>query len=216
MIAARRRSPSSSAPSGARAASAGFLLTIAADIARWRRARTSARRIPVAGSGEKMDETMAKKAAEDVAAYARTLASRRHRNVDARRGGRDARAARSPRRRRSTRRRRSSTSWPPDIPELLQKLDGRTVTPVRRRDDRAENRRALAWSLSTMSLRQRVLSAIAHPNVAYLLLSLGTLGLTIELWSPGRRAARRRGRTLPAAGVLRVAGAARELSPDCC
>jgi membrane-bound serine protease (ClpP class) len=36
-----------------------------------------------------------------------------------------------------------------------------------------------------MSLRQRLLSAIAHPNVAYILLSLGTLGLTIELWSPG-------------------------------
>ena len=36
-----------------------------------------------------------------------------------------------------------------------------------------------------MSRRQRVLSAIAHPNVAYILLSLGTLGLTIELWSPG-------------------------------
>jgi membrane-bound serine protease (ClpP class) len=36
-----------------------------------------------------------------------------------------------------------------------------------------------------MSLRQRILSAVAHPNVAYLLLSLGTLGLTIELWSPG-------------------------------
>jgi membrane-bound serine protease (ClpP class) len=37
----------------------------------------------------------------------------------------------------------------------------------------------------TMNLRQRVLSAIAHPNIAYLLLSLGMLGLTIELWSPG-------------------------------
>ena len=36
-----------------------------------------------------------------------------------------------------------------------------------------------------MSWRQRVLSAIAHPNVAYLLLSLGMLGLTIELWNPG-------------------------------
>ena len=36
-----------------------------------------------------------------------------------------------------------------------------------------------------MTWRQRVLSAIAHPNVAYILLSLGTLGLTIELWSPG-------------------------------
>jgi len=36
-----------------------------------------------------------------------------------------------------------------------------------------------------MTLRQRVLSAIAHPNIAYLLLTLGTLGITIELWSPG-------------------------------
>src|SRR5687768_12748114 len=36
-----------------------------------------------------------------------------------------------------------------------------------------------------MNLRQRVLSAVANPNIAYLLLSLGTLGLTIELWNPG-------------------------------
>ena len=36
-----------------------------------------------------------------------------------------------------------------------------------------------------MTLRQRILSALAHPNIAYLLLSLGTLGLTIELWNPG-------------------------------
>jgi len=36
-----------------------------------------------------------------------------------------------------------------------------------------------------MSWPQRVLSAIAHPQIAYLLLTLGTLGLTIEFWSPG-------------------------------
>ena len=36
-----------------------------------------------------------------------------------------------------------------------------------------------------MSWRQRLLSTIAHPQIAYLLFSLGTLGLTIELWSPG-------------------------------
>ena len=36
-----------------------------------------------------------------------------------------------------------------------------------------------------MTLAQRILSAIAHPQIAYLLLTLGTLGLTIELWSPG-------------------------------
>jgi membrane-bound serine protease (ClpP class) len=36
-----------------------------------------------------------------------------------------------------------------------------------------------------MTLPQQILSAIAHPQIAYLLLTLGTLGLTIELWSPG-------------------------------
>ena len=36
-----------------------------------------------------------------------------------------------------------------------------------------------------MTWRQRLLSAIAHPQIAVLLLSLGTLGLTIELWNPG-------------------------------
>ena len=36
-----------------------------------------------------------------------------------------------------------------------------------------------------MTFRQRVLSTLAHPNIAYILLSLGVLGLTIELWSPG-------------------------------
>jgi membrane-bound serine protease (ClpP class) len=69
------------APSGARAASAGFLVTIASDVAVMAPGTHIGAAHPVAGNGERMDETMAKKAAEDVAAYARTLASRRHRNV---------------------------------------------------------------------------------------------------------------------------------------
>jgi len=69
------------APSGARAASAGFLLIIAADIAAMAPGTHIGAAHPVAGSGEKMDEAVAKKAAEDVAAYARTLAARRRRNV---------------------------------------------------------------------------------------------------------------------------------------
>ena len=36
-----------------------------------------------------------------------------------------------------------------------------------------------------MSRRQRFLSAIAHPQIAYLLLTLGILGLTVEFWNPG-------------------------------
>src|SRR5256714_8581541 len=69
------------APSGARAASAGFLLTIAADVAAMAPGTHMGAAHPVSGGGEKMDETMARKAAADVAAYVRTLATRRHRNA---------------------------------------------------------------------------------------------------------------------------------------
>src|SRR4029079_6271953 len=64
------------------------------------------------------------------------------------------------------------------------KLDGRTV--------KLFNGAAVTLKLTDAEVRtiemswpQRVLSAIAHPQIAYLLLTLGTLGLTIELWSPG-------------------------------
>ncbi|PYR25966.1 MAG: serine protease [Acidobacteria bacterium] len=170
-------------PSGTRAASAGFLLTIAADVAAMAPGTHIGAAHPVAGSGEKMDETMAKKVTEDLAAYARTLASRRHRNMKlAEQAVSESRAF--------TDEEALGASPPlidivaPDIAELLRKLDGRTVTrfdgtPVVLRTAGA---RVVAID---MNWRQRLLSAIAHPNVAYILLSLGTLGLTIELWSPG-------------------------------
>ena len=69
-------------PSGARAASAGFILTIAADVAAMSPGTHIGAAHPVEGGGPKMDEIMSKKATEDSAAYARTLATRRHRNVE--------------------------------------------------------------------------------------------------------------------------------------
>ena len=170
-------------PSGARAASAGFLLTIAADVAAMAPGTHIGAAHPVEGSGQLVDETMAKKVAADVAAYARTLANKRHRNVAlAEDAVNNSRAF--------TEEEALNASPPlidlvvPDIPELLRRLDGRTVT----RFDGATIvlRTAGAQVVPIeMTLRQRVLSAIAHPEVAYLLLTLGTLGLTIELWSPG-------------------------------
>jgi membrane-bound serine protease (ClpP class) len=171
------------APAGARAASAGFLLTIAADIAAMAPGTHIGAAHPVAGNGEKMDETIAKKVAEDLAAYARTLASHRHRNA--------ALAALAVTESRAFTEEEALDASPPlidvvaaDIPELLKKLDGRSVTRFDGSTVMLRTDGARVVPL-TMSLRQRVLSAIAHPNVAYLLLSLGTLGLTIELWSPG-------------------------------
>ncbi len=170
-------------PSGSRAASAGFLLTIAADVAAMAPGTHIGAAHPVAGNGQPMDETTATKSTEDVAAYVRTLASTRHRNVDL-----AAEAVRSSRAFTET---EAMSASPPlidlvaaDVPSLLTALEGREI---RRFDGRME-RLALTGARTVpvpMSLRQRILSAIAHPNVAYLLLSLGMLGLTVEFWSPG-------------------------------
>lgn len=171
-------------PSGARAASAGFILAIASDVTAMAPGTHIGAAHPVSGGGEPMDEVMSKKAAADVAAYVRTLATGRQRNVTL--------AEEAVNLSRAFTETEALEASPPlvdliasDVPDLLQKLDGRTV---RRFDGKTTVVLATAGApvvTLEMSLRQRVLSAIAHPNIAYLLLSLGMLGLTIELWTPG-------------------------------
>jgi membrane-bound serine protease (ClpP class) len=171
------------APSGARAASAGFILMLAADVAAMAPGTHIGAAHPVSGGGQRMDETMSKKAAADVAAYARSLAEARGRNV--------ALAEQAVTESRAFTDREARTESPPlidvtasDLDDLLRQLDGRTITRFDGRTTRvttsnAEQRRV------EMTRRQRFLGAIAHPQIAYLLLTLGMLGLTVELWNPG-------------------------------
>jgi membrane-bound serine protease (ClpP class) len=170
-------------PSGSRAASAGFLITIAADIAAMAPGTHIGAAHPVEGSGEKLDETMAKKMASDVAAAARTWAAGRGRNVQL--------ADEAVRESRSFTEREAIDATPPlidvvatDVPDLLGKLDGRTIRRFDGRTVVLHTHGARVVEIE-MNWRQRLLSALAHPNIAYLLLSLGMLGLTIELWNPG-------------------------------
>jgi membrane-bound serine protease (ClpP class) len=170
-------------PAGGRAASAGFLITIAADVAAMAPGTHIGAAHPVAGNGEKMDDVESKKAASDTAAYARTLATARNRNV--------ALVEQAVMESRSFTDREALTATPPlvdvvapDLTALLKQLNGRTV----RRFDGASVTLKLDGAQVheyPMTWAQRVLSAIAHPQIAYLLLTLGTLGLTIELWNPG-------------------------------
>jgi membrane-bound serine protease (ClpP class) len=138
---------------------------------------------PVSGTGEKVDEVMTKKAVSDVAAYVRTLATKRGRNVMlAELAVSESRAFTED---------EALNAKPPlidfpatDVDDLLRKLDGQSIT----RFDGSKVTLLTAGARVVpveMDLRQRVLSAIAHPNIAYILLTLGTLGLTIELWNPG-------------------------------
>ena len=170
-------------PSGARAASAGFVLTLAADVAAMAPGTHIGAAHPVSGDGQKMDETVSRKAASDTAAYVRSLAEARHRNVVLAeqavlesRAFTDAEAARAS---------------PPlvdvvatDVPDLLRQLDGRTIRRFDGRSTVLQTREPHLRAIA-MSRRQRFLGAIAHPQIAYLLLTLGILGLTVELWNPG-------------------------------
>ena len=170
-------------PAGARAASAGFLVTIAADVAAMAPGTHIGAAHPVSGSGAEMDDTASEKAASDVAAYARSIASQRQRNVEL--------AEKAVTESLSFTEREALDADPPlidliaaDIDDLLAQLDGREV---RRWDGSTEVLRTADARMETveMTWRQRLLSAIAHPQIAVLLFSLGSLGLTIELWNPG-------------------------------
>lgn len=170
-------------PSGNRAASAGFLITVAADIAAMAPGTHIGAAHPVSGDGQKLDETMSKKMASDVAGYARTIAAQRKRNVDL--------VEKAVTESRSYTEQEAIGATPPlidvvanDVPDLLRKIDGRTI---QRFDGRSETLHTANATLHPIAMTwpQEVLSALAHPQIAYLLLTLGTLGLTIELWSPG-------------------------------
>ena len=170
-------------PSGTRAASAGFLITIAADIAAMAPGTHIGAAHPVSGTGEAMDDTAAQKAASDVAAYARSLASQRERNVRL--------SEEAVTESRSFTEDEALAADPPlidliavDLDDLLEQLDQKQV---RRWNGDIEtlSTKDASVVMTEMTWRQQLLSAIAHPQIAVLLFSLGSLGLTIELWNPG-------------------------------
>jgi len=170
-------------PAGASAASAGFMLTIAADVAVMAQGTHIGAASPVSGTGEDIGETMEAKVTNDTAAYVRTLAEARGRNVTlAEEAVTEAKAFTE---------REALEADPPlidflagDVGELLRELDGRTVTRFDGRTTTLETT-GIEIRRVEMSTRQRFLSGIANPQIASILLTLGMLGLTIELWNPG-------------------------------
>lgn len=169
-------------PAGSRAASAGFILTLAADVAAMAPGTHIGAAHPVNASGDGND-VLTNKAVADTTAYARTIASARKRNVEL--------AAAAVLESRAFTEREAVDAEPPlidivaaDVDALLAQLDGRAV---RRFDGSTITLKTSGAAIEavTMTRRQRMLSAIAHPQIAYLLFSLGMLGLVVELWNPG-------------------------------
>jgi membrane-bound serine protease (ClpP class) len=166
-------------PGGARAASAGVFVTMAGDVAAMSPGTNIGAATPINLQGP-MDSTLARKATNDAAAFARTVAAQRGRSIAwAEKAVRSAVAA-------------SETEAvdlgvvdfiAATLPELLAKADGRTW---RRGEDRHLLRvRDLPVDRVEPGFRQRLLAVLAEPSVAYILLMLGFYGLLFELQNPG-------------------------------
>jgi membrane-bound serine protease (ClpP class) len=167
------------APSGARAASAGVFITMAGDVAAMAPGTNIGAATPVNLQGP-MDSTLARKAANDAAAFARTVAAQRGRNVQwAEEAVRHAVAVRDT---------EAVDLHIVDfvagtLPEVLERAQGRSWR--RGAEVRTVQVRDLPFDRIEPSPRQRMLGVLADPNVAYILLMLGFYGLIFELQNPG-------------------------------
>ncbi len=168
-------------PSGARGASAGFVIAIAADVAAMAPGTNIGAAHPVSGMGGPMDEVMAKKVTSDAAAYIRGKAERRGRNAEM--------AEKAVVESKSFTEKEALELHlidliAKDVPDLLAQLDGR---PVKRFDGSSVTLHAAGQPTVEVKMdwRQAILSAVAQPEVLFLLL-LGTLaGLGAEISHPG-------------------------------
>ncbi len=167
-------------PPGSRAASAGVFLAYAAHVSAMAPGTNIGSASPVALGGEKMDETMRTKVENDAVAYIRSIAAKRGRNADwAEKAVREsvnisaAEAARTG----------VVDLTAPDLPSLLDAVDGRKVELAM--TDRVLATKGARVQAVEMGIRHRVLDAISNPNVAYILMMIGLIGLYFELSNPG-------------------------------
>lgn len=167
-------------PSGAQAASAGFFILMAADIAAMAPGTNTGAAHPVGGQGEDIGEHMGKKVEEDAAANIRALARRNGRNIQlAQSAVVDSRSFTAD----EALEGKLIDLIAPNFNSLLDALDGRTF----RRGESTVTLRTRGAEVREieMSPLRRLLAIIADPNIAFMLLSLGGLGLYFELMNPG-------------------------------
>lgn len=167
-------------PRGAQAGSAGTFITAAAHIAAMAPGSNIGAATPVSGSGEDIGETLADKVTNDAAALIRSIADERQRNADALED-----TVRSAASYTAAEAKESGIIdvVADDLDDLLGQIDGITLVTV-------GGERTLDFSDYTlqpikMQWRERFVDFIANPNIAFLLITLGTLGLVFELMTPG-------------------------------
>ncbi len=169
------------APSGSRAASAGFFILQAADVAAMAPGTNTGAAHPVTLMGPKMDDIMKTKVENDAAALMRSIVAKRGRNVEV------AESAV-----------RQSKSWTDgealsqhlidyvasSQDDLFKQLQGK---PIRRFNGQTVTLDLVGKPIVPfeMTLKQHILNYIMDPNIAFILLAIGALALYAEFNHPG-------------------------------
>ncbi len=167
-------------PRGARAASAGVLITLASDVAAMAPGTSIGAAHPVSVGGGKMGKEMAEKIANDAAAYARSIAEKRGRNP---KWAEEAVRKSSSLTEREALEKKVIDMTAIDLSDLLTKVDGWRV--------KKGGKRIIVKTMGApvqfikMGFRHKVLNALSDPNIAYILLMLGIFGIFFEFSHPG-------------------------------
>jgi membrane-bound serine protease (ClpP class) len=168
------------APSGSSATSAGALITMGADVAAMAPGTNIGAAHPVGGGGEQINPVMSEKVVNDLTAYMRGIVAKKGRNAKW--------AEQAIRESVSITDKEALDNHVIDliadsVPDLLQKLDGRKIEKsggtltFKTKGARVER--------VVPGLRFKILDVIANPNIAYILMMIGGLGIMIELYNPG-------------------------------
>ncbi len=168
------------APTGGRAASAGVFITVAAHIAAMAPGTNIGAAHPVAMGGGEMNKTMSEKVENDAAAYVKSIAEQR---------GRNAKWAEDAVRKSVSATEREALELKvidlvaDDLTMLLKKVDGREIMMGNRKVV-LDTKEAPILEFP-LGWRLEALKALSDPNIAYVLMTIGTIGIMAELYSPG-------------------------------
>jgi membrane-bound serine protease (ClpP class) len=168
-------------PNGARAASAGFFILLAGDLAVMAPGTNTGAAHPVTGSGAKIEDVLEQKVISDLTAYVRSYVTKRGRNVTmAVLGVVESRSFSA----QEAVDEMLVEGISSDLPDIVRRFDGREIRQFNGNPVQLKLADAYVESYD-MSARQRLLSHTLDPNLALILGLIGLLGLYFELTHPG-------------------------------
>jgi membrane-bound serine protease (ClpP class) len=168
-------------PNGARAASAGFFILLAGDIAVMAPGSNTGAAHPVTSTGQKIEDVMEKKVVSDASAYIRSYTAKRGRNPQlAELGVTESRSFTAE----EALKNNLIDAVISDVPGIIERYNGKEI---RRFDDRTQTLHLSGASIQVfeMTSRQQILSRVLDPNLALILALGGLLGIYLEITHPG-------------------------------